>query len=260
MAKRWFDVAEIRFEGMRFDEHALDVKALRELTNFIDIVANIAKEVWRNSHPDKKQLPAHFKEERVRLSLRSIKPGSAIAPLQICVDAEPGTLEYEEPLEAQESVELIYDTYAAVEKGITLPTKLPKSLIGAISSWGTSLSEDEHLHLSAPGRPRSLSITPKLRESLKSFADSSYNDTVEIVGEILEADVRQHRFQLWRDGQTKILVEFKSEQEGRVTSALHEHLSMRVRVRGKGRHSPAGKLEAIHDVQEITTLPVDGEQ
>jgi len=261
MSSKWYSIAEVRFSGKHFDEHALDAKALREITNFIDIVANTAKEIWRNEHPDKKQLPPHFKEERVRLSLRRIEPGSAIAPLEILVETAAGTFEFkelEEPVEAQESVDLIYDALVAAERGESLPSRLPKTVIGSICAWGISLSAQEQLQLSTQNRRKRLAVTQEMRERLQTFVDASYEDSVEVIGEILEADVRQHRFQLWRDGQ-KISVEFKGEQEKTVTSALHEHGLVHLRVRGRGRHSPSGKLDVIHDVEEITAISVGDE-
>lgn len=80
MNGQWKEVAKLRFTGQRFQDHALDLSALAELSQFQKIVAETARALWKAEHPDRVRLPARF-EERTRLCLRRIEEGSAVAPL-----------------------------------------------------------------------------------------------------------------------------------------------------------------------------------
>ncbi len=74
---------------------------------------------------------------------------------------------------------------------------------------------------------------------------------VDVTGEVLEADVKQRRFQLWIDGQTPVLVMFSDPQEVDVTTALRDHKSVRVRVKGQAEMSPQGKLLRVTEIEEL---------
>jgi len=72
MAGKWKEVVRLTFKGERFRDHALDLRALSELSQFQNMVAETAKIVWRAENPKRERLPSHF-EERVRLCLRRIE-------------------------------------------------------------------------------------------------------------------------------------------------------------------------------------------
>ena len=78
---------------------------------------------------------------------------------------------------------------------------------------------------------------------------------VEVTGEVLEADVKQRKFQLWIDGQTHVLVMFSDPQEVDVTTALRDHKSVRVRVKGQAEMSPQGKLLRVTEIEELVLGP-----
>ncbi|MGH8607560.1 MAG: hypothetical protein ACREX9_09105 [Gammaproteobacteria bacterium] len=69
MSGNWKEVVRLRFTGDRFRDHALDLGALSELSQFQKIVAETAKALWRAANPGRERLPWHF-EERTRLCLR----------------------------------------------------------------------------------------------------------------------------------------------------------------------------------------------
>ncbi|MGO8788151.1 MAG: hypothetical protein ACLQVL_12325 [Terriglobia bacterium] len=78
---------------------------------------------------------------------------------------------------------------------------------------------------------------------------------VDVTGEVLEADVKQGEFQLWIDGQTHVLVMFSDPQEVDVTTALRDHKSVRVRVKGQAEMSPQGKLLRVTEIEELALAP-----
>jgi len=74
---------------------------------------------------------------------------------------------------------------------------------------------------------------------------------VDVTGEVLEADVKQRRFQLWTDSKTHVSVDFSDSQETDVTTALRDHKSVRVRVRGRAKMSAQGKLVRVSEIEHL---------
>ncbi len=253
MAGNWKQVVRLRFKGERFRDHAFDLSALAELSQFQRIVAETAKAMWRAAHPDRERLPRHF-DERTRLCLRHIEEGSAVAPLEVWIeDPEPSELFQREPVEVNEAITLAHEVFDAVERDVSLPERFPKHLVSDYAKWGQSLAEDEEVEFVPPNRSPAR-ICARFRDRLAKFAETSYEAAAEVTGEVLEADVRQRHFQLWRDDQTAVAVCFDEPQEELVTTALKDHRSVRMRVRGQGEYSPTGQLQRFTHVEKLEII------
>lgn len=255
----WKEVVRLRFKGKRFHDHALDLSALAELSQFQKMVAETAKELWRAAHPDRERLPAHF-EERTRLCLRKIEDGSAATPLEIYVEEEPQTElwepEEQEPKELREAVDLAYEVIDAVERNSVLPERFPRQLLSEYVKWGQMLREDEEVEIQPSSKNRPTRTSAKHRERLAALQDQPHENVVDKSGEVLEADVKQRRFQLWLDENTRVTVNFSEEQESEVTTALKEHKTLRLRVKGRGEFSAAGNLLRVTCVDEMQIQPL----
>jgi len=251
MAGRWKEVVRLRFTGDRFRDHALDLTALTELRQFQKLVAETARALWRAAHPDRERLPAHF-EERTRLCLRRIDEGSAAAPLEVFVEETDQAYIWEpEPTEVTDAISLAYEVFDSAERDQPLPEGFPAELIAEFAEWGKTLGPGEAVELEPAGISRSVTINPAIRERLLQFVERPHADTVEISGVVLEADVRQRRFQLWLDDRTSVAAPFSEAQEELVTSALKEHRSIRMVVRGRVDVSPQGRPMRFTEVEEL---------
>jgi len=253
MSGQWKEVAKLYFKGYRFRDHALDLGALTELRQFQRMVAETAKALWRKANPDRERLPRNF-EDRTRLCLRRIEEGSAAAPLEVFVeDQEQGQLWQSEPVEVNEAIDLAYRVYGAVHTDTPLPDEFPKELLPEYVRWGQGLSDDEALEF-APAGKAATRVTARERERLTTLAEPPYQDEVDVTGQVLEADVRQRKFQLWHDDQTGIHVSFTEDQEAEITTALKDHKSVRLRVRGRGEFTPQGTLQRITSVGSLVLV------
>ena len=85
MKGQWKEVAKRAFKGLGYRDHALDLTAVLELSQFQKIVSETAKVLWREANTDRERLPKLF-EERTRLCLRRIEEGSTIAPLEVYIE------------------------------------------------------------------------------------------------------------------------------------------------------------------------------
>lgn len=254
MAKTWKKVARLYFTGPKYQDHALDLGALKKLSQFQKIVEETAKELWRVSNPDRKKLPAHF-EECTRLYLRTIEEGSAIVPLEIGFEEQTqASFLEEESTEVEKAIDMAYEVFQATEQKKALPDQFPQNLISDYLSWGQEILDDEEIQFE-PINKKKINITKKSFDHLSKFSDRSYEDQVTLKGEVLEADVKQKRFQLWIDDKTKIQIMFSDEQETKVTTALKEHNNLIMEVRGTGEFNPNGKVRSIPKVDKLLIIP-----
>ncbi len=254
MRGQWKEVVRLAFKGQRFRDHALDLSALTELAHFQRIVAETAKALWRAAHPDRERLPRNF-EVRTRLCLRRIEEGSAVAPLEVYIE-EPEVPELfeREPTEINEAINLAHNVLQALEGDDPLPEKFPRALLSDYERWGQEMTEDEVIEVTPPGK-QPARLSSMTRSRLSAFAEGPHEAPVETTGEVLEADVRQGRFQLWLDEKTGVAVPFVPEQEDQVTSALKDHRKRRLLVKGQGEFSAQGKLLRITRVLEMRFQP-----
>lgn len=260
MSGKWKEVIRLAFKGQRFQDHALDLSALDELVQFQKMVTETAKALWRAANPDRERLPKNF-EDRIRLCLRSIEEGSAVAPLEVYIDESsqadmyPGEVQAE-PVEIKQAIDLAHDTFRAIERGEPVPDALPKSLISEYSKWGRQLLQDESIELVVKGK-RAVKISLPTQAHWGAFVEPSHQNLVEMTGTILEVDVRQGHFQIWQNEKTCVTVNFKSEQEDLITDALKKHRRCKISLKGKGEYSSAGKLQRVISIEEIKLRPTD---
>ena len=255
MTGQWKEVAKLHFKGERFRDHALDLTALSELGKFQRMVAETAKVLWRKANPGK-NLPRHF-EDRTRLCLRKIENGSALAPLEVFIqEPEQPELWEPEPVEVNEAIDLAYRVFGAVHEDTSLPDEFPKELLTEYARWGQGLSDDEVLEFAPPGKSAAR-VTARERERLSALAEPPYEDEVDVTGHVLEADVRQRKFQIWLDDQTSVQVSFTEEQESEVTTALKDHKVMRLRILGRGEFAPQGTLKRISSPDSLDLVGHD---
>lgn len=253
MSGQWKEVARVDFKGERFRDHALDLTALTELRQFQKMVAETAKVLWRKANPGRERLPRHF-EARTRLCLRRIEEGSAVAPLEVFIEEpQQGSLWEPEPVEVNEAIDLAYRVFGAVHEDTSLPDELPKELLTEYARWGQGLSVDEVLEFAPPGKSVAR-VTARERERLTALVEPPYKDEVDVTGQVLEADVRRMRFQLWLDDRASVQVSFTEEQETKVTMALKDHKMVHLRARGRGEFTSQGTLQRIIRVDSLNLV------
>lgn len=253
MDGQWIEVARLHFKGERFRDHALDLSALSELRQFQQMVAETAKALWRKAHPDRKNLPPYF-ENRTRLCLRRIEDGSATAPLEVYMeDPDQCQLWEPEPKELNDAIDLAYRVFGAVSNDHPLPEEFPKELLIEYAKFGQELGDDEALEFAPPGK-NGARVTAQERNRLNEWAETPYEDEVDAAGHVLAADVRQKKFQLWLDERSNVQVSFTEEQEAGVTTALKDHKTVGIRVRGRGEFAPEGTLKRINIVDKLDLI------
>ena len=238
-----FEMATLRFDGERFQGHALDVECTQELIAYRNLVLECAKALWRRKFPDRARLPKGF-EEGFRLQFNRLEEGSAVVPLQrVRLTTEQAELGLED--EFDEAVSLIDQTIAAANADDLLPTGLPSNVIPLFREFGKTLRDDEILFTRARGANFEAPYTAKARRRLADWVEATYQDLVDVTGEVRMANVAPGRFALQLEASgTQTLVEgkYSPPDEAKVLDALHEHRTARLRVRGVGEFGTSDRM------------------
>lgn len=133
-------LTSLRFDGPRFDGHALDVDCVGELLAYKKLLLECAKELWYRKHPGRERLPRGF-EERLTLEFSEIREGSVVVPLQRVVVDEQTRLDFDD--EFDEAAELIDATISAANQGQLLPAEFPRKTIPLFRDFGKIIRESE---------------------------------------------------------------------------------------------------------------------
>ncbi len=241
------------FKGGRFEDHGLDVDVVGELVRYKDLLAEVAKELWRRAHPERKNLPPNF-EASLRLRFFSIQPGSTVVPLERVVCVEDESLFGQEPDELDLAVELVSDVVTAAERNDRLPDAFPKPLLAKFDEYGKSLRGDEWIELGAKDKPVA-KYDATSRGRLMERAASAYEDEIDVVGAVNMARVNRPRMGIELPDGKEVEAQFEQADKKSILAALEDHESAKIRVRGRGRFSPEGQLQKILRVDQVTLLP-----
>lgn len=227
------DLASLRFEGERFAGNALDVDCVQELVAYRNIILECAKELWKRKHPDRVRLPNGF-EDGFRLQFDRINPGSVVVPLRRVVPDEQSALDWGNLDEFDEAAELVDAAIAAANDDFLLPAALPAGVVPLFKEFGKTLRPDEVLFTHARHGKVEAAYTATARKRLAEWVGPSYEDAIDVVGEVSMANVRGTFSLTVHQSGAIVNGRFSSAQEERVLEALRNHRTARLRVTGIG--------------------------
>ncbi len=147
--------------------------------------------------------------------------------------------------EFDEAAELVDRAIAAANEDDLLPADLPPNVIPMFRDFGKTLREEEVLYTRARQTKSEAAYTAKARRALAEWFGPSYEDKVDVVGEVRMANVGPGRFALQiEQAGAMVLVDgkFAPEQEGKVLQALNEHRMVRLHVVGIGEFATADRM------------------
>jgi hypothetical protein len=247
-------LATLRFEGRRFQNHALDVDCVSELQAYKQLVVECAKAIWHRLHTERERLPKGFEEDFV-LGFAEIREGSAMVPLLRVLPRGQADLDLGALDEFDQAAALIDSTIGAAGVDALLPPELPPSLLPHFAGFGRSLREDEVVHVRARTSPRESAYTAVVRRKLTDWREASYEDRIDLTGEVSMANVRGASFSLVLLDRQMVSGKFAEEQEIEVLEALRSHRTARLRIRGVGEFSASDRsLRRIVRVDDVSLV------
>ena len=224
-------LATLRFDGARFDAHALDVECTQELVAYRKIILECAKELWRRTNPARERLPKRF-EDGFRLQFDRLEEGSALVPLRRVLDGDQAPLDWGD--EFDEAARLVDAAITAANDDALLPEALPATVVPLFRDFGRSLRDDEVLFTRARHGQQEAPYTARSRKRLANWVELTYEDRIEVVGEVQMASVKGQFALLMPGSAQQVTGKFSTEQEAQVLEALQQHKTVRLSVRGVG--------------------------
>ena len=248
------ELVRLCFKGPPYNEHTLDTIALQDLVQFQKILTEFATTIWKKKNPDSTEFPKQL-EDRLQFVLRRIEHGSAVVPLECPAESKQMEL-FEVPDNRAELVDLIYHTYVAVNDDNPLPSGVVRSMLPSLSELGGKLRTGCEIHFAPPGQVMTR-VSKESRKKLKALIGKPYEDTIEIKGRVFWVDIQQRKFKVATHENTDIKVTFTDEQESDVTTALKEHKSIQLSIKGRGRFDARGVLQSVADVESLGMIADD---
>ena len=252
MNGEWVKIVDLVLDGERFKDHSVTLNALEELIEYQNLITQTAIELFKRQNPNYKRLPDNFKEKTI-LRFSKINPGSASFPLEAYFEnGEQHELFKDNPI--TEAVSLTAKTIESLSNGKSLPETLPKNVIPIFSRLGQTLREGEKIKIKPSNTEKIFDFTPEVRSQLISFSEKSYVDKIDLVGNVGAADVIHQTFQLYINEKKNYTIEFSSELEETITTALKEHRYKKLHVVGMGEYYPDGTLKKILSLDRLQEL------
>jgi hypothetical protein len=249
-----FTFVTLKFEGRRFPPRQMPLEALPELAAYRQLVVAFAKALFLAENPGRQRLPKGF-DSSFALVLDHIEAGSAvpvigrIGPPTLPAASLPPDL-YERARDALE------ETIASASANEQLPNWVGPELLAQFGLLGRTLEEDDVMVIGAE-RGRGAAYTRRVRQTLLRRAHASYEDVVDLVGEVRVADKDRDSFTLRLPDGRRVTVH---------APALFFPLALRsieraspVRVRGLGLFDAEGILQRVNQTTDVS-LAEEGDE
>ncbi len=243
LTKRFEKIAKMQFDGARFREHALPVAALREISDFQAVVSKTARALWRDSHPDERELPKGF-EERTQLYVTGVKPGSAIVPLalnvsfgaqlQLLGDCDGQLLSHSGTRRVKQAIKGTLDAIRTYGKQSGLPQRVHVDLLNDWSRLGSRLQKGETLAIT-DNSDDSVVINLDTMINLRQGSAEARFDNVVVEGLVYEVNLRKMQFRMESESGDTYRVPFREDHVITVVTAMRDWSLCRLRASGQAK-------------------------
>ncbi len=241
------------FHGARFEDGGVDIDTLPDLIRYKALLIDIAKELWRRNHTDRKNLPKNF-EDSLNLKFFEVQHNCATIPLEREVSASDRESLFPDD-ELDDAVLLVADTIDAAGHDRPLPEAFPKHLLAQLQDYGKCLRDDEWIEHRMSRRPTPVRYDSRVRHRLSRWIENTYEDAVDVIGEVTMARISKPRLALQLIDGREVEAPFPVADEETITTALKNHAELRLQVVGRGQFAVDGTLQRILTVETTRILP-----
>ncbi len=243
------DFIQPRFDGARFEEHTLPVEVARDLAAYETLIVALAKHLYLIEHGDRERVPKGFAAD-FHLHIEKIDAGSA-RPLLALVVAGSLALTGGSSSYFERSRDLISECIASADG--TLPDEFPRELLSHFNQIGRSLRDGESMQLPRAGVAPAV-LTPDRRKKLVLAVDKVYEQEVELLGTIDEADWAKStiRLRLSDGNQTVVPMPDSFHPKAREFGGRARYF---VAVKGIATYDSWDKLQKVLRVDSLEVQP-----
>ena len=254
MSKSHRNLVNHTFHGRRFDDGGVDLDVTPDLHLYKTLLVEVAKELWRRNHSDRKNLPKNF-EDSLSMKFYEVRPNCATVPLERVLSVDDREQLWDTEDELDEAVNLVAETIESAGKDLPLPEQFPKNLLALFQNYGKTLRDDEWIEQRPAKRESGIRYDAVVRERLTRWIETTYEDAVDLTGEVIMARVSKPRGAIQLNDGREIEAAFRPEDEDKITTALRDHKTAKLRVIGRGLFGPDGVVRKITEVTDVDLLP-----
>ena len=232
----------------------MPVEALPELAAYRDLVMAVAKGLFQARNPGRQRLPKGFEGE-LRLVMDRVESGSAVpvvSRITHMAQLFPNATDL-----FDEARDLVEKTISAGAKRDPVPPEVSKEILARFNAFGRTLRDEDSIIVAPPGSRGGAQYDRSVRRRLVLLAQASYEDDVDLVGEVRAADKDAEGFAVRMADGRKIQVR---------TPPLFLPLALRslgeaalVRVRGTGLFDAEGALQRVAMATDVS-LAEEGQE
>jgi hypothetical protein len=245
------ELTTLTFGGPSFEDHGLEIDVLPELVQYKKILAETAETLWRQTHQDRERLPKGFKET-LRIKFYNLAEGSTAIPLFREIQYEENQLPFEYEDELNQAVDLVEEVMESSCEDKPLPENFPKNVLPLFENLGKTLGENDYIQLMSVKRQKPVTFTNHVRENLVNLEAKTYEDLVDLTGEVRLADLDGLNFKVRLDDGAKIDGKFEAKFEPMIIGALKDHATCRLSIKGLGQFNHRDNyLQKIVRVDEM---------
>jgi hypothetical protein len=237
------EFATLIFQGTRFDQARMPVDALPELSAYRALVLSVARALFQDENPKRIRVPKGF-DAGFQLFLERVEDGHSVVDV-ISRTTHEAHLFGDVFDRARDVVE---EGIRAASGGAPMPPILTRGALPRFSLFGRSLLPTERIIVGKPQTTGGAIYDRGVREAILRLSKTSYEDNVDLVGEICEADKIKSDFEFITTDGARIPV----NPSPLVSDAVrHMFYSNKVRLRGTGLMDPNGIIQRVIDIDDL---------
>lgn len=249
------DFLKPRLIGTRFDEHSVPLEFLKDFAALEEMIVEVAKWKFLQSHPDRSRVPRGF-TNGLELHLTQVEDGSAIPVIALVFGTlfpSANTAYFDQAREA------IIEAVASANQNQEGASQLPPNLLAYFDRFGRSLREGECMELTASNHDVAQLTSEVRRRLIRASQVFEWTEETSIIGLIAEADQARMSFQLELKDGTKLTAPLNSQHLDTVLDAFKNYRNgMRVQLQGVVKKNRQDQLKSIESVEHISLLdPLD---
>ncbi len=245
-----------RLTGKRFDNHTIPLELLKDFAALEEMVIEVAKWKYRQSHPDSKRVQRNF-TQGLELHLSQVQQGSAIPSIVLAFSG----------LFAPHNAQFFEDARIEITKAISCaelgePQVLPSYLLSYFDRFGRGLRMGEAIEFDQSDPVKAV-LTPEIRKRLiKAAQVKEWTQECALRGRICAVDQSKNNFQLELTDGSKLQATLAEQHWDTVLDALKRYNRDKdhafVLLQGVVKKDQQDRLKSIESVEHISFLdPLD---
>ena len=241
-----------RLVGPRFEDHAIPLEFLRNLSVLDEMVVEVAKWRYLEAHPERKRSPRGF-ADGITLTLTDVEEGSVVPVIALLF----GSLLPPNQRYFDEAKEAIVGAIRAAANNKSPTDYLPEKSLAYFDRFGRSLRDREAIEFPSADGDAPIRLTKEVRRRLllASTRVTELTEEIELQGAIHEANQETMSFQVTLADGSKISGPIASQHFENIMEVFNGYRQrVKILLQGVGKFNRLEKLQRIESIEHTTVL------